>query len=180
MNSIILTCIECRSSFVPKTLIAHHPLALITCTPVIYYVSYSLGIAVGKEESDLKGYENFGKFFAALQSTGVANEISGPGPFTIFAPTDPALESYELLRGPITADVLKLHIVKGNIPSSAVSSADLTSLGGVPLKYRYAVRKNFVNDAIIGEKTFGPYADYPIDVQCGNGVIHAVGLCFAM
>lgn len=138
------------------------------------------GIAVGKEESDLKGYENFGKFYAALQSTGVANEISGPGPFTIFAPTDPALESYELLRGPLTADVLKLHIVKGNIASTAVSSADLTSLGGVPLKYRYAVRKNFVNDAIIGEKTFGPYTDYPIDVQCGNGVIHAVGLCFAM
>jgi uncharacterized surface protein with fasciclin (FAS1) repeats len=147
-----------------------------------YQLTFRLnsGIAVGKEESDLKGYENFGKFYAALQSTGVANELSGPGPFTVFAPTDPALESYELLRGPITADVLKLHIVKGNIASSAVSSADLTSLGGVPLKYRYAVRKNFVNDAIIGEKTFGPYADYPIDVQCGNGVIHAVGLCFAM
>jgi len=138
------------------------------------------GIAVGKEESDLKGYENFGKFVSLLESTGVAAELAGAGPFTIFAPTDPALESYELLRGPVDARVLKMHIVPGLISSKDVSSADLTSLGGEKLTYRYAVRKNFVNDAIIGEKTFGPYSDYPIDVACSNGVIHAVGLCFAM
>jgi uncharacterized surface protein with fasciclin (FAS1) repeats len=137
------------------------------------------GIAVGKEESDLKGYENFGKFYGALQSTGVAAEL-GAGPYTIFAPTDPALESYELLRGPVDARVVKMHIVPGKISSADVPSADLTSLGGEKLTYRYAVRKHFVNDAIIGEKTFGPYSDYPIDVQCSNGVIHSVGLCFAM
>lgn len=138
------------------------------------------GIAVGKEESDLKGYENFGKFAALLQSTGVAAELAGAGPFTVFAPTDPALESYELLRGPVDARVLKMHIVPGNIASKDVSTAHLTSLGGEKLTYRYAVRKHFVNDAIIGEKTFGPFDDYPVDVACGNGVIHSVGLCFAM
>jgi len=136
-----------------------------------------LGIAVGKEENDLKGYENFGKFHAAMVSTGVAAEL-GAGPYTIFAPTDPAMESYELLRGPLTADIIKLHIVNGNIASTDVPSADLTSLGGTPLVYRYAVRKHFVNDAILGEKTFGAYSDYPVDVGCSNGVIHTVGLCF--
>eukprot|EP01083_Nonionella_stella_P040306 109467_1 len=135
------------------------------------------GIAVGKEENDLKGYENFGKFYEALQSTGVAAEL-GAGPYTVFAPTDPALESYELLRGPLTADIVKLHIVNGKIASKDIPSADLTSLAGTPLVYRYAVRKHFVNDAIIGEGTFGPYSDYPIDVECDNGVIHSVGLCF--
>merc|ERR1712238_101746 len=34
------------------------------------------GIAVGKEESDLKGYDNFGLFSARLQSTGVGAEIA--------------------------------------------------------------------------------------------------------
>jgi len=135
------------------------------------------GIAVGKEENDLKGYDSFGKFTAALKSTGVANELSGAGPFTIFAPVDTAIETYEMMKGPITADVLKLHIVKGKVPSSAVSSADLSSLAG-PLKYRYAVRKHFINDVIIGEKTFGPYADYPMDVACSNGVIHGISTCF--
>ena len=137
-----------------------------------------LGIAQGKEENDLKGYENFGKFAAALASTGVAAEIAGAGPFTIFAPTDPALESYELLRGPLTAEIIKQHIVPGLISQADIPTADLTSLGGTPLVYRYAVRKHFVNDAIIGEKTFGPYSDYPMDVACSNGVIHSVGLCF--
>jgi uncharacterized surface protein with fasciclin (FAS1) repeats len=138
------------------------------------------GIAVGKEESDLRGYDNFGKFFDLIQSTGVAAELQGAGPFTIFAPTDPAIASYETMRGPVDARVVKMHIVPGLISSADVSSADLTSLGGEKLTYRYAVRKNFVNDAIIGEKTFGPYSDYPIDVACSNGVIHGVGLCFAM
>jgi len=136
-----------------------------------------LGIAEGKEEMDLKGYDNFGKFYDALQSTGVAAEIAGAGPFTIFAPTDPTLESYETLRGPITADIVKLHIVPGKFDTTAVRTADLQSLNG-PVTYRYAVRKHFVNDAIIGESTFGPFSDYPVDVECSNGIIHGVGLCF--
>lgn len=136
------------------------------------------GIPFGHEELDLKGYENFGKFVAALESTGVAAELAS-GEFTIFAPTDPAMETYEVTRGPITADVIKKHIVPGKIASADVPTADLNSLGG-PLNYRYAVRKHFVNDAIIGESTFGPFSDYPVDVQCSNGVIHAVGLNFAM
>ncbi|KAL7538357.1 hypothetical protein ACHAXR_008525 [Thalassiosira sp. AJA248-18] len=136
-----------------------------------------LGIAAGFEENDLKGYEMFSKFYDALQSTGVAAEL-GAGPYTVFAPTDPAMESYELLRGPITADIIKMHIVPGQIASADVPSASLKALDGTDLVYRYAVRKHFVNDAIIGEKTFGPYSDYPIDVACSNGVIHSVGLCF--
>mmetsp|Transcript_31547 Transcript_31547/g.66046 ORF Transcript_31547/g.66046 Transcript_31547/m.66046 type:complete len:256 (+) Transcript_31547:158-925(+) len=135
-----------------------------------------LGIAEGFEENDLKGYENFGKFAAALESTGVAAEL-GAGPYTVFAPTDPTLESYETLRGEITADIVKMHIVPGKIASADIPTANLESLAG-PLVYRYAVRKHFVNDAIIGEKTFGPYDDYPMDVECSNGIIHSVGLCF--
>ncbi|CAB9512631.1 Fasciclin [Seminavis robusta] len=135
------------------------------------------GIAVGKEESDLKGYDNFDVFMARLQSTGVAAELSGAGPFTVFAPVNSAIETYEAMKGPVDAAALKLHIVPGKIASSDVSSADLTSLGG-PLTYRYAVRKHFVNDVIIGEKTFGPFSDYPMDVACSNGVIHGVALMF--
>lgn len=53
------------------------------------------GIAVGKEESDFKGFDNFGRFTSLLQQTGVAQALAGPGPFTVFAPTDSAIAAYE-------------------------------------------------------------------------------------
>merc|ERR1711957_54472 len=137
------------------------------------------GIAVGKEESDLKGYENFGLFSERLQSTGVAAEISGAGPFTVFAPTDPAVQTYETMFGPFDAAACKLHIVAGNVPSGSVGSADLTSIGGEKLVYKRAFRKDFVNDVIIEEKTFGQFSDFPTDVACSNGVIHSVGISMA-
>lgn len=136
------------------------------------------GVLTGHEESDLKCLDNFDKFFNALQATGVAAELAGAGPFTVFAPTNSAMESYEKVRGPIDANVVKMQIVPGQALKTDDVRGDMTSLAG-PLKYRYAVRKHFVNDAIIGEKSFGPYPDFPVDIQCSNGIIHGVGLCFA-
>merc|ERR1712113_320152 len=135
--------------------------------------------ANGKEEADLKGYDNLDLFVARLQSTGVANEISGPGPYTVFAPVNSAIETYEKNFGPFDADCCRTHIVNGSVSSSAVGSADLSNIGGKPLVYKRAFRKDFVNDVIIGEKTFGPFADYPTDVQTSNGVIHTVGISMA-
>ena len=137
------------------------------------------GIEQGHEESDLKGYDGFGKFVERLQSTGVAQTLAGPGPYTVFAPTDTAIETYETMFGPFDASICQLHIVNGNIASSAVGSADLTALNGQALVYKRAFRKDFVNDVIIGEKTFGQFADFPTDVACSNGVIHGVGLSLA-
>mmetsp|Transcript_32164 Transcript_32164/g.78147 ORF Transcript_32164/g.78147 Transcript_32164/m.78147 type:complete len:265 (+) Transcript_32164:137-931(+) len=137
------------------------------------------GIAVGKEESDLKGYDNFGLFVARLESSGVAAELAGAGPFTIFAPVDSAIESYEKMFGPFDANVCKMHIVTGKVPTSQVSSATLSTLSGETLTYKRAVRKDFVNDIVIGEKTFGQYNDFPVDVECSNGLIHAISLSLA-
>eukprot|EP00567_Pseudictyota_dubia_P017351 CAMPEP_0197445744 /NCGR_PEP_ID=MMETSP1175-20131217/10892_1 /TAXON_ID=1003142 /ORGANISM="Triceratium dubium, Strain CCMP147" /LENGTH=258 /DNA_ID=CAMNT_0042976755 /DNA_START=59 /DNA_END=835 /DNA_ORIENTATION=- len=136
------------------------------------------GVMSGHEESELKEYDNFDKFVAALQSTGVASELAGAGPFTVFALTNSAMGVWEQLRGEPTAEMMKMQIVPGNIASGDIRG-DLESLGGT-LNYRYAVRKHFINDGIIGEKSFGPYPDFPIDVPCSNGVIHAVGTVFAM
>jgi uncharacterized surface protein with fasciclin (FAS1) repeats len=133
------------------------------------------GIDVGKEESDFKGSDNFDLFFSRLQSTGVASTLQGPGPFTVFAPTNPAIEAYETMTGPVDAAVCQYCIVQGGVPSNALSSAPLTTLTGASLTYGRRFRKDFVNDAIVGESTFGPFKDYPIDVGCDNGIIHGVG-----
>eukprot|EP00552_Chaetoceros_brevis_P004719 CAMPEP_0197735026 /NCGR_PEP_ID=MMETSP1435-20131217/185_1 /TAXON_ID=426625 /ORGANISM="Chaetoceros brevis, Strain CCMP164" /LENGTH=201 /DNA_ID=CAMNT_0043322541 /DNA_START=29 /DNA_END=634 /DNA_ORIENTATION=+ len=134
------------------------------------------GIAVGKEEADLKGYDNFGLFTQRLASTGVAATLAGAGPFTVFAPTDTAIESYETTVGPITADVLNYCIVPGNVSSGAVSSAPLTTLQGSAITYSRKFRKDFVDDAILGEATFGQFSNFPTDVACDNGVVHSIGM----
>lgn len=136
------------------------------------------GIEQGFEESDLKGYDNFDLFVARMQSTGVANEIAS-GEFTIFAPVNSAIETYEKNFGAFDADCCRTHIVKGKVASASVGTADLSNIGGKPLTYKRAFRKDFVNDVIIGEKTFGQYSDYPTDVAVSNGVIHAVGISMA-
>jgi len=137
------------------------------------------GIAVGKEEADLKGYDNFNLFVDRLRSTGVANDLAGAGPFTVFAPTNVAVETYEKNFGPFDAACCQTHIVNGLVASSAVGTADLSNIGGKPLVYKRAFRKDFVNDVIIGEKTFGLYSDFPTDVQTSNGVVHSVGISMA-
>jgi uncharacterized surface protein with fasciclin (FAS1) repeats len=134
------------------------------------------GIAVGKEESDFRGYDNFGKLSALLQSTGVAQALSGPGPFTIFAPTDSAIETYEANKGPVTGNVLAMSVVNGAVTSANLATSPLVTLSGATLQYKRQFRKDFVNDAIVGEKTFGAFDNFPTDVYCDNGVIHAVGI----
>jgi len=134
------------------------------------------GIMVGKEESEFKGYDNFGLFSQRLQSSGVAATLAGPGPFTVFAPTDSAIESYEATRGPVDASVISYLIVPGQVSASAVPNTPLNTLSGGTIGYSRKFRKDFVQDAILGETTFGPYADFPIDVACDNGVIHSIGM----
>ncbi len=134
------------------------------------------GIAAGMGEADLKGYDNFELFSARLASTGVAKTLEGAGPFTVFAATDTAIQTYETLNGPITADVLNYCIVPGTVAASAVSKGGLKTLQGEEITYSRKFRKDFVDDAILGEKTFGGFSDFPVDVACDNGLIHSVGI----
>jgi uncharacterized surface protein with fasciclin (FAS1) repeats len=137
------------------------------------------GIAQGFGESELKGYDNFGLFSARLASTGVGNTLQGAGPFTVFAMTDTAIEAYELLKGPVDAAVLQYCIVPGRVAAGGVSTANLATLQGGSLTYSRKFRKDFVDDAILGEKTFGAFSDFPVDVACDNGIIHSVGIALS-
>merc|ERR1712127_167576 len=134
------------------------------------------GIAVGKEESDLKGYDNFSLFSQRLASTGAAATLAAGGPFTVFAPTDTAIEAYEKSRGPFDANAINYCVVPGMISSAAVATTPLVTLSGETLTYSRKFRKDFVNDSIVGEKTFGQFSDFPVDVACDNGIIHSIGI----
>jgi uncharacterized surface protein with fasciclin (FAS1) repeats len=121
---------------------------------------------------------NFRTLVAALAATNLASVLRGPGPFTVFAPTDaafsrlPAGTVESLLRPENRArltQILKYHVVAG----SCLSSAQLNAVGlpigvitfeGKPLGVRRNGSQLQVNNAFV---TLA-------DVFATNGVIHVI------
>ena len=132
----------------------------------------SAGVAEGHDESDIKGYDNFGKFASALKDAGV--DIS-KGEYTVLAPADSAFEKFAESGGKITADILKYHIIPGKKSLDALNTNQKTLQGGELTAYR-KFRKNWLDNAIIGLKSEGPSksSNWPSDVEADNGVIHAI------
>lgn len=86
----------------------------------------SEGVLHGHEENDIKGYDNFGTFVEACKKEGL---LSGPGPYTVFAPVDSACEGVTF-----TKEQLEYHIAEGEVSYSAI--ADMKTLNGNTLSYR--------------------------------------------
>jgi hypothetical protein len=131
------------------------------------------GVLLGHDESDIKGYDNFDQLAAALSANGI--DLSG-GTYTVLAPSNSAIEKHKTEVGtPITADILKYHVIEGKKSMDALN-ADQKTLNGGTLTYYRKFRKNWLDYAIIGLKSEGPSksSNWPADVQCDNGVIHAI------
>merc|ERR1711907_68803 len=125
-----------------------------------------------KEESDIKGYDNFDSFVAAIDKFGLTDELKS-GEYTLLLPVNSCLEGKEL-----TADIVKYHIMKGKIPVSGLEKADLTTLQGDKLTYQRMFRKDFLDDAMVGVKSEGPSksSNFPCDVEADNGIIHTLNM----
>ena len=129
------------------------------------------GVLEGHDESEIKGYDNFSKLAAALKDV----DLSG-GEFTLLAPSDSAFAKHEKEVGtPITADILKYHVIPGKVALAALTTDQKTLNGGTLVSYR-KFRKNWLDNAIIGLQSEGPSksASWPADIQADNGVIHAI------
>jgi len=133
----------------------------------------SEGVLVGKDEADIKGYDNFSKLAAALESNGV--DLSS-GDYTILAPSDSAFEKHANEVGtPIDADVLKYHVIPGKKTLDMLTTDQETLQGGTLTSYR-KFRKNWLDFAIVGLKSEGPSksSNWPADVEADNGIIHGI------
>ena len=89
--------------------------------------------------ADLAAAGNFTVLTRLLKAAGLVKTLSGPGPFTVFAPTDQAFEARaadlgvpleDVLQGLIDdrallTDMLRYHVVPGNL-----SAADVVALDG--------------------------------------------------
>ena len=98
--------------------------------------------------------------------------LQGPGPFTVFAPTDQAfadagidLASLDTPAGKATlSDILLYHVVSGEVPSSAVTECmSATAVNGQPLSFT-------VNGGVMVNGANVTLAD----VNTSNGVIHVI------
>jgi transforming growth factor-beta-induced protein len=116
----------------------------------------------------------FNTLLAAVGAAGLADVLSGAGPFTVFAPTDEAFAALpegtvESLLKPENkqklVDVLKYHVVAGRVyDNDAVKAGSAPTLLGRSVDINVSAAGIQINDARILAK----------NIDCSNGVIHVI------
>jgi uncharacterized surface protein with fasciclin (FAS1) repeats len=116
------------------------------------------------------------KLAEALKAAGLVDTLKGPGPFTVFAPTDEAFNKIPkadmdmLMKDPMKLkDLLTFHVVEGKMMAADLKEHEyLQALNGgelrIDAKSWHLHRNIMVNDANIIK------ADQVVD----NGVCHAI------
>lgn len=109
---------------------------------------------------------------AALQAAGLVATLQGPGPFTVFAPTDAAfaklpagtVEALLKDKAKLTA-ILTCHVVAGRVEAKdVVKLTSATTVNGAPVTVKVVNGKVLINNATVTAA----------DVQASNGVIHVI------
>jgi len=117
---------------------------------------------------------NFKTLAAALKAAGLVDTLKGPGPFTVFAPTD---EAFAKLPAGTVDDLLKpenhdklvailtYHVVAGKVTAKdVVKLHEAKTVNGKDVKIMVDGGKVMVDNANV-VKT---------DIACSNGVIHVI------
>lgn len=115
----------------------------------------------------------FTTLVAAIQAADLATTLSGPGPFTVFAPTDDAFNKLPegtvetLLQDPEgqLSQILLYHVVPGKLMASdVVQQTSLTTVQGEPLTITVQNQTVMVDGAMV----------IITDIETKNGVIHVI------
>ncbi len=111
----------------------------------------------------------------AVTAAELAETLSGPGPYTVFAPTNAAFEALpagqldDLLKPANKqqlADILSYHVAEGEVLSSDLEDGQtIPTLQGEDLKITVDGTSVLVNGVAVETA----------DVQTGNGVVHVIG-----
>jgi uncharacterized surface protein with fasciclin (FAS1) repeats len=133
--------------------------------------------AFGFEKNIVETAVEAGKFktlATALTAAGLIDAVNGPGPFTVFAPTDDAFakvpkETLEMLLKPENKEKLKAvltyHVVPGKVMAKDV----------VGLKGAKSLNGQRIDVKVDGDKVSVDGANVvATDIACTNGVIHVI------
>ena len=117
------------------------------------------------------GAGQFKTLAKALTAAGLVDTLKGPGPFTVFAPTDEAFAQIPADKlNALLADkaaltkVLTYHVVAGNVPSAQVKTGAVKTVQGQSLDVKAGSGGVRVNDAKVVKA----------DIVASNGVIHVI------
>jgi uncharacterized surface protein with fasciclin (FAS1) repeats len=115
---------------------------------------------------------NFKTLVAAVQEAGLAGTLSGPGPFTVFAPTDEAFSKVPqgvmdalMANKTLLTAVLTYHVVPGEIMSSDLENGmSVKTVEGSDLMVKIDDQGVWINNAKVTQP----------DINASNGVIHVI------
>ncbi len=113
---------------------------------------------------------SFKTLVAAVQAAGLVDTLKGPGPFTVFAPTDEAfakipkatLDALIKDKAALTK-VLTYHVVAGKVMAKDVKAGNVKTVQG-----------SEVTLATAGGVTINGAKVVAADVAASNGVIHVI------
>ncbi|HSL94208.1 MAG TPA: fasciclin domain-containing protein, partial [Bacillota bacterium] len=116
---------------------------------------------------------DFSVLVAALQKANLVGALQGPGPFTVFAPTNAAftkllealnISAADLLSQPDLAKVLLFHVVSGDVKSTDLTNGLMAAtLNGQELVFDLTAGVNVSGSKVV-----------LADLVAGNGVVHVI------
>lgn len=121
----------------------------------------------------------FNTLVAAVKAAGLAEALSGPGPFTVFAPTDEAFAALpagtvESLLKPenkeTLAKILKFHVIQGEVKAEQVVKMQESSATLAGQTFAINVQDGKVK--IGNDKAMANVVK--TDIKATNGVIHVI------
>jgi uncharacterized surface protein with fasciclin (FAS1) repeats len=116
---------------------------------------------------------SFKTLVAAIKAAGLVETLSGPGPFTVFAPTDAAFA--KLPKGTVKdllkpenkeklAQILTYHVVAGSVAAKEIKPGKVATVAGGELTLAVKGKRVKVNNANV----------IIADIKTSNGIIHVI------
>ncbi|HRB03208.1 MAG TPA: fasciclin domain-containing protein [Ilumatobacteraceae bacterium] len=144
-----------------------------TTSTTVAAVADSTPAAAGDIVAVASSNPDFSTLVAAVSAAGLVETLQGPGPFTVFAPTNEAFAALPagLVDKPllpenkaVLAQILTYHVVSGKVMAADVTAGDVPTVEG----------SNIAVTVDGGVKLNGSSNVIATDVAASNGVIHAI------
>jgi uncharacterized surface protein with fasciclin (FAS1) repeats len=121
---------------------------------------------------------DFSTLVSAVQAAGLAETLSGEGPFTVFAPTNEAFAkipaaTLQSLLEPANQEtltkILTYHVVAGQVMAADVQPGEVVTVEGQPFTIEVDGTDVFIVDGKGGRAQV-----VTTDIEASNGVIHVI------